>query len=61
MRTSGAVEALRQRAYAEQGWDADGERPAPVNRTEAENRAYAEGVEAALLWALERAGEPFPR
>jgi hypothetical protein len=28
---------------------------------ERETRAHAEGVEAALLWALGRTGEPLPR
>lgn len=45
------IEAMREQAYREQFMAKD--------RASPEGKAYAEGVEAGLLWAISYAGEPF--
>lgn len=53
MKDKTEIEAMRERAYREQF--------AAKDRDDREAEAYAQGAEAALLWALGDAGNPFPR
>jgi hypothetical protein len=53
MKDQQTVEQMREQAYREQFMAKD--------REDYEAKAYAEGVEAALVWALGHAGNPFPR
>lgn len=64
MKNEREIEAKREEAYAAQGWDpkADGSQElaaVPTTDEERERVTFAEGVEAALLWALGEAGDPF--
>jgi hypothetical protein len=57
------IEALRERAYAAQGWKPDGSRDWAADddrdyTDRVRDRAFSEGVEAALLWVTGAAGEP---
>jgi hypothetical protein len=67
MKTGAEIRAKREQAFTEAGWAPDGTREWPdIDDVAEENerlrdRSYAEGVEAALLWALGDAGDPFPR
>ena len=67
MKSHEEIDTKRQQAYREAGWQADGHREWPEMDNEAaererlRSRAYAEGAEAALLWVLDHAGDPFPR
>jgi hypothetical protein len=67
MKSRDEIEAKRAEAYAEAGWTEDGKREWPeIDKYTEElaferDRAYAEGVEAALLWVTGSAGDPFPR
>lgn len=59
MRTRSEIEHMAQVAQRASGWDpADMTKRLPV---EPLDRAFAEGVELALRWALGEAGAPFPR
>ncbi len=67
MQSDDAIIAMAEFAKIESGWSEDATRPSGSNvfggltDKEREHRAYAEGVEAGLRWALGWAGEPFPR
>lgn len=55
------IDAMANEAKRRAGWDEDGTyRPLRGGET-AEDRAYAEGVEAGLRWVSRSAGDPFPR
>lgn len=62
MRTEEDIETMRKLAYEAQGWTDDGTlQPVSHDEKAREDRAYDEGVEAGLLYALNRAGPPLPR
>lgn len=54
------IEAMRETAYAESLKADDQLRLGLIDPDEADrDRAFAQGVESALLWALSDAGSPF--
>lgn len=59
MKTQSEIAHMAEVAQRASGWDpADMTTRVPV---EPLDRAFAEGVEAALRWVLDQAGAPFPR
>jgi hypothetical protein len=67
MKSRSEIMEKREQAYSEAGWGEGGVREWPNIDDAAEesarlrDRSFAEGVEAALLWVLGDAGDPFPR
>jgi hypothetical protein len=67
MKTRSEMEHMAEVARGLAGWDPADMTLRPISAIEGDpvkarkDRAYAEGVEAGILWALGNAGEPFPR
>jgi hypothetical protein len=66
MKTRSELERMAELARRSAGWDPDMTwRPRLADGGDLEkarnDRAYAEGVEAGILWALGNAGMPLPR
>lgn len=69
MRMHSEMEHMAEVAKQSAGWDPADMTYRPIGPDEGggdpdrarEDRAYAEGVEAGILWAMGYAGMPFPR
>lgn len=67
MKTHSELEHMAEVAKRESGWDPADMTRIPIRpeqgdpNRQREDRAYAEGVEAGILWALGRTRMPFPR
>lgn len=67
MKTRSELEHMAEVAKREAGWDPADMTYQPIWAEEGdadkvrEDRAYAEGVEAGIRWAMGGAGTPFPR
>lgn len=69
-RTRSEMESMVEAAKRAAGWNPEDMSHRPVDLTvegkgewdrALEDRSYAEGVEAALLWVMGSAGDPLPR